>query len=131
VRCAFAIGTSLVGEPELIASERPCSCSRVRPAAGQPLAHRVHDLPRGRHQSEDHERSAIDGHGAIDEDFVFSVMPVDHVDFETELAAEARRHTDGMEAGDSERAVTNRYPSHGGSLLGCRCLCRPGLRTIA
>jgi hypothetical protein len=40
-------------------------------------------------------------------------MPVNRVDLDPELASEPCRHTDGMQSGDSERAITNRYSGHG------------------
>jgi hypothetical protein len=86
-----------------------------RRSASQSLPHLADNLPCRRHYPEDHEAATIDNYLVVHEDFVFAVMPVDRVDLDPELAAEPCRHTDGMQTGDSERAITNCYAGHGGA----------------
>jgi hypothetical protein len=78
-----------------------------RDSSGEPRAHRVDDLLRGRHHPDDDEGSPIDNRFAIDENDVLSVMSSDRFHFDPELTAETRRHTDGMQARDSECAIAD------------------------
>lgn len=75
--------------------------------------HRIDDLSRRRHHPDDHQGASIDNGLAIHENSILAVVSPYCIDLDLELTAKARRHTDGMQARDSERAVANGYPSHG------------------
>jgi len=52
-------------------------------------------------------RSSIDNGFTVHQNLVLAIVPRDRVHLYPELTAEARRHTDGMDSRDSERAITN------------------------
>ena len=85
--------------------------SRER-CGGEARAHGLDDLPRRWHHPEDDQRSSVDHDIAIDEHFVLAVASLDCLDIRSELSPQTRRHTDGMQAGDSERAISYRHARH-------------------
>ena len=76
------------------------------------------DLAGRWHDAEDHHRSAIDDHVAVDEHLVLTVAAVDRVDLDPELPSQPRRRTDGVNAGDSEGAIANGDSRHVSALPG-------------
>jgi hypothetical protein len=87
-------------------------------SSGELRPHLVDDRPRRRHYPDDDQRSPVDDGFAVYEHFVLTVASSDRFHLDPELTAKARRHPDGMYARDSERAIANRYPSHGDLLAG-------------
>jgi hypothetical protein len=75
-------------------------------------AHAIDDRSLGRQYAERCEFPAVDDRCAIDEDLEFTKMPWNHVHIDLQGATDERRHTDGMESGDSKRAVTDRHAGH-------------------
>jgi hypothetical protein len=72
----------------------------------------LHDFLSGWHNAERHECAAVDHHLVVDEDLELAVPAFDEIDFGLQLTAKARRHTDGVDAGDSIRAVADGDASH-------------------
>ena len=79
---------------------------------GETRAHGLDNRTRRWHHPEDDERPSVDHDVAIDEHLVLAVASLDCLDLDSELSPQTRRHTDGMQTGDSERAVPNRYAGH-------------------
>jgi len=65
-----------------------------------------------RHDPQRDERAAVDDDVVVDEDLEFAVAPFHQIDIGLELTAKTRRHTDGVDAGDSIRAVADGDASH-------------------
>jgi hypothetical protein len=63
----------------------------------------------------------VDDRFAIDEYLVLTVVSPDRVHLDAEFTTEACRHTDGVDARDSERAIANGYPGHTGLLVVLAC----------
>jgi hypothetical protein len=55
---------------------------------------------------------AIDNRLAIHENLVLTVVAADGLHLDPEFTTQASRHTDGMNARDSERAIANGDSSH-------------------
>jgi hypothetical protein len=70
------------------------------------------NLPSGRHDTERRESASVDHRLTIDEHFILAIVPVNHIDFDSEVAPKLRRHTDGVQARQSIRAITNGNPGH-------------------
>jgi hypothetical protein len=80
--------------------------------SGEVRSHLLND-PRGRwHHTKSDPASAIDDGFAVHENFVLTVAATDLFHLDSEFTTEPCRHTDGMEARHSERAIPNRYSSH-------------------
>jgi hypothetical protein len=75
--------------------------------------HRINDLSAGRKHAECRERTCVDNGLAVDQDLEFSVAALDHVHVRSQFATETRRHTDGVQARHSIRAIANGNPRHG------------------
>ena len=58
------------------------------------------------------ERSSIDEGITIDQNLELPITAAHDVHVDLELTTKPRRHPDGMDAGDSVRAVVNCNPSH-------------------
>ena len=84
----------------------------------QPLSNSRDGLAARRHQSEYHERAAVDDCLTVDEHCVFTVAAVNSIDVDIQRPPEPRRHTDSVQPGDSERAVANDDSRHGTSQVG-------------
>jgi hypothetical protein len=74
--------------------------------------HGFDDLAGGGQDAHPPQRTAIDHRLTIHQDFELSIAAVDFFDLGPQLATDPRRHTDGVQAGDSERTVTNRDLRH-------------------
>lgn len=81
-------------------------------STGEPLPDVLDDLPRRRHHADHDERSRVERRFTIDEHRVFAVVSVDSVHLDPKLSTQPRRHTDGVNARDSKRTITNHYPGH-------------------
>ena len=117
----------------------PCAAAAIGrdpsgPSGRELRPHLVDDLPRRRHHPDDDQGSPIDDRFAVHENLVLTVVSPDGFHLNPELTAQARRHTDGVYARDSECAIANRYPSHGSLITGRACdagkgaLCPSGAR---
>ncbi len=82
---------------------------RARP---QSFLHRRDDLRARRHDAEKRRRAAVDHDVPVHGDLELAVPPVDQIHVGLKLTAETRRHTGGVDAGHSIRAVVNRYAGH-------------------
>lgn len=65
-----------------------------------------------RHHANDHERPTVNYRFAVDEKFVLAVTALDHLHVYAQLTTNPRRHTGGMQAGDSKRAIPDRHSRH-------------------
>ena len=83
-------------------------------------ANGLDNLPSGGDDPERRERSAVDHGLTIHEHLVLAVLTVDHVDVDPEVTAQLRRHTGGVQARQSVRAIPNDNPGHLQFLRGTR-----------
>lgn len=82
------------------------------PSRGEPDAHSLDNLAGGWHQTQSGKNPAIDDGLAIDEDLVLSVSAVDRLDVDLQFSPQLRRHTDGVETGQSIRTIANDNSCH-------------------
>ena len=75
-------------------------------------ANHLDNLSPGRHDAECRERSSVDDGLTIHEDFVFGIGTMLHLDLYAQVTSQLRRHTDGVQTGQSIRAITNDDPGH-------------------
>ena len=78
----------------------------------QSLTHRAHALATGRQDTQHGEGAPVHDDLAIDEDLVLAVAPGLVIDLDLQLPPDLRRHPDGVDAGDSERAIANNDSGH-------------------
>ena len=89
-----------------------------RPDTANPLPHSLHNLSDRRQDTEHRERTSIDQDRVVHEHLKLAVAAVHHLDISMELFPNPRRHPDGMEAGDSVGAESDRNSGH--CSLSCR-----------
>ncbi len=78
----------------------------------QPGPYDVEHLPsRGEH-AQGTPGPAIDYGRSIDEDLEFAVATANHLDLDSQLAAQPGRHPGGMQPGDSVGTIPNSDPTH-------------------
>ena len=70
------------------------------------------NLSPGRHDAECCESSTVDDGLTIHEHFVFAIGAVLHLDLDPQVTSQLRRHTGGVQTGQSVSAITNDDPSH-------------------
>jgi hypothetical protein len=75
-------------------------------------ANSLDNLSLGRHDAECCESSTVDDGLTIHEHFVLAIAAVDHVDIDPQVTSQLRRHTGGVQTGQSVRAISNDDPSH-------------------
>ena len=86
--------------------------SRTREVLDELCLHSINDLSAGRKHAECRERTCVDNGLAVDQDLEFSVASLDHVHVQSQFATETRRHTDGVQARHSIRAIAKGNPRH-------------------
>jgi hypothetical protein len=93
------------------------SVEELRRSRGETCANGCKDLASGRNGTQHHEGlgSAVYYGVTVDQDLVFAVTSVHGVYVNTEFSPEFRRHTDGVEPGQSVLAIANDYSRHGTS----------------
>jgi hypothetical protein len=89
------------------------SVEELHRSLGETCAHSCKDLASGRNGTQHHEGSAVYYGVTVDQDLVFAVTSVHGVYVNTEFSPEFRRHTDGVEPGQSVLAIANDYSRHG------------------
>ena len=80
------------------------------------IPHDLDNPPPRRKDSHGREEASLDHGSAIDEDLVLAVVSSDHVDLDSKLTADLRRHTGGVEPRDSIGAESDGYSDHAQSL---------------
>jgi hypothetical protein len=73
-------------------------------------AHGLEHSTGGGQDAEEREIPAIDDNGAVNQDLELPVVTMDHVHVGAQLTANPRRRPDGVQPGDSIRAVPYRDP---------------------
>ncbi len=87
--------------------------SRYRGASRRETSpHGGNDLPARGDHAECGKSPAINHCLPIDQNLVFGVSPMDHLDLDPELATQLCRHPDGVQSGDSIGAVADTYSGH-------------------
>jgi hypothetical protein len=86
-------------------------------------ANSLDDLCSRWHNAEGCESSTVDDGLTIHEHLVLAIAAVDHVDINPQVTSELRRHTGGVQARQSVRAITNDNPGHRHA-AGGKCLSR-------
>jgi hypothetical protein len=81
-------------------------------SSGESVADCANGLAAGREKTKNREESPVHKNLAIDEDFVLAVAPVLGVDLDMQLSFKLRRHTDGVQTGDSKGAIANNDSGH-------------------
>ena len=82
------------------------------PSSGQSGAHGVENFPSRWKHSKCRERTAVDYRFAVHEHLELTVVAAEHLDFGLQLAPKPRRHTDGVQPGDSIRAIAHGNATH-------------------
>src|SRR5262245_25227015 len=70
------------------------------------------DLSSRWHNPEGSQSPAIDDRLPVDEHSVLGITTVDHVNVDSKVTSELRRHPGGVQTRQSIRAVTDCYPGH-------------------
>jgi hypothetical protein len=79
------------------------------------IADRTDDLTGRGENPQECERSSVYDGSVIYENLEFSVLAVNQVNLGAELSTNERRHTDGMNPGDSIAAIADGDSAHGAS----------------
>jgi hypothetical protein len=80
-------------------------------------ANSLDNLSSGWHDAECCKGSTVDDGLTIHEHFVLAIGAVLHLDIDPQVTSQLRRHTGGVQAGQSVRAITNDNPGHSNSSL--------------
>ena len=75
-------------------------------------ANSLDNFSSGRHDAECCESSTINDGLTIHEHFVFAIGAMLHLDLDPQVTSQLRRHTGGVQTGQSVRAITNDNPGH-------------------
>lgn len=100
------------GEAGRPSAPRVARCPRVRSLSGQAIAHGIENLSSRGKNPQCRQRAAINHCVAVHKHLELPIVPVHHVDFSLQLATKPRRHTDGVQPGDSVRTITNGDATH-------------------
>jgi len=93
-------------------SERSTERSRGWRSVGQTLANSLnHLLSRWQHPQH-RESASVDHCLSVNKDFELAIVAANHLNISVQFAAQARRHTDGVQTGNSIHTVTNCYSGH-------------------
>ena len=83
----------------------------------QASSHGFDHLPARRKHAQ-HAPGTTVNHGlSVNEDLEFAVSTVNHLDIDLQLVPQRRRHTGGIQPGDSVSAITNSDMAHDGPLI--------------
>jgi len=75
-------------------------------------ANSLDNLSSGRHDAECGENSTVDDGLTVHEHFVLAIGAVLHLDIDPKVTSQLRRHTGGVQTGQSIRTITNDNPGH-------------------
>ena len=92
-------------------TQRRESPAHARPYSLQNFASRWKHADRG-------ECAGINHRLAVHQHLEFAIVAADHIDISSKLSAKMRRHTDGVQPGDSEDAIPNGNAAHAGWTVG-------------
>lgn len=87
------------------------------PLARQACSHGLDDFLSRGENAERRQGPCVDDALPVHQHLELTIMALDHLHLGSQLAAEPRRHTDGVEPGDSIGAVTNGDATHADLLL--------------
>ena len=116
MRFGFGINLSLSCKHTTTVAAKPhpksASGAHECPLRREMCANSLDNLSSGRYDAEYCESSTVDDGLAIHEDLVLTISAVNHVDINPQVTSQLRRHTDGVQTGQSVRAITNDNPGH-------------------
>jgi hypothetical protein len=75
-------------------------------------ANSLDNLSSGWNNAEGRESSTVDNGLTIHEHLVLAISPMNHVDVDSQITSQLRRHTGSVQTRQSVRAITNNNPGH-------------------